>query len=523
MREYTEENVIAAVQAVQNGTSYRKASKQYGVPVSTILTRVQGAKPRHLAFQHLQKLSEAQETRLASWICTQGALGRPPTHAQVKAIAASLLGASPDENILGKNWLHSFLRRNPSIKVQKSKSIDAKRVNGASTDAIRTWFRRLDIPEIKHILPQNRWNMDETGFSSSQGDPIYVLGTAEKTKIRKKQVGSRAWTSTIECVSAAGASLPPLIIFKGKKVQQQWFPTDLSLFNSWQFTATNNGWTDYETGLKWLEDVFIPCSAPARPSEARLLVIDGHGSHETDGFMKLCFENNIFLLFLPSHSSHVLQPLDLTIFSPLKAYYKKEIEKIGSDEEAVICNKRTFLKTYAAARTAALTAKNIKMGWRTAGLWPRNVMRPLMSPFVLSVDNQPSTPNETNTIGFSSSRAIYDSTFYTPTIIWETPKKSTDWSQQVHKFSQQEGTSTSSRYFFQKLRKGFDEKLDLLASQKRKIEDLEAIVDTLRPRKKKAVVTTPNSKFATIWHVQRTQITARETVTALDNSSDEEV
>nr|ABG26270.1 transposase [Ophiostoma ulmi] len=522
MHDYTEDDLQAAINAVKNNTSFRDASKQYGVPFSTIPSRVCGSKPRSLAFQSFQKLSEAQETRLANWIIIQGTLGRPPTHSQVKAVAASLIGASAGEKVIGKNWLDAFLRRNPSIKVQRSKSIDSKRVNGASTDIIKSWFQCLDIPEIKNILPQNRWNMDETGFSMGQGDPLYVLGTAQKTKIRKKQMGSRAWTSTVECISATGKSLPPLIIFKGKSVQQQWFPADLNPYSSWQFTATNNGWSDNETGLKWLKDIFIPCSTPMRPSDARLLVLDGHGSHDSDEFMKLCFENNIYLLFLPAHASYVLQPLDLTVFSLLKGYFRKEMEKVSTDDASVVCNKRTFIKSYSIARTAALTSQNIRSGWRTAGLWPRNVLRPLMSPFVLSDDNQPSTPVQTNTIRFSSSRAISEYPIRTYPSVWETPKKSTDLSRQVQQFNQQEKTSISSRHFFQKIRKGFDEKLDLLASQKRRIEELEAIVDGLQVRKKKKVTISPNSKFATIWHVQRSQIAAGESVTAIEGSSDEE-
>jgi hypothetical protein len=221
MREYTEENLRAALNAMADGLSLRNASSSYGIPRSTLISRVKGSQPRSLAFESYQKLSVTQEKQLTGWVCVQGALGLPPTHAQVRAIAASLLGLTDQPSALGKNWLADFLRRNPSIKVQRSKSIDAKRVNGASTDVIRTWFRHLYIPEIRAILPENRWNMDEMGFSSGQGDTRYVLGTAAKTKIRKKTRRATVLTSTIECISATGKSLPPLVIFKGKSVQQQ--------------------------------------------------------------------------------------------------------------------------------------------------------------------------------------------------------------------------------------------------------------------------------------------------------------
>ncbi|KAM4064340.1 DDE superfamily endonuclease [Hirsutella rhossiliensis] len=127
--------------------------------------------------------------------------------------------------------------------------------------------------------------MDEAGIMEGLGENGLVVGSAEKRSVQKKTPGSRVWTSFIECVSAAGTFLPPLVIFKGKSVQQQWFPEDLSTFSDWQFTATKNGWTSDQTAVEWLEKVFIPRTQPPDPSERRLLVLDGHGSHETVDFM----------------------------------------------------------------------------------------------------------------------------------------------------------------------------------------------------------------------------------------------
>ncbi|KAH9240176.1 hypothetical protein K456DRAFT_1037625 [Colletotrichum gloeosporioides 23] len=100
--------------------------------------------------------------------------------------------------------------------------------------------------------------MDETGILEGRGSNGLVLGSSETRSIRKKQPGSRAWISLIECISATGKALPPLVIYKGKNVQQQWFPLDLTLYESWKFTAIENGWTLDSTAVKWLTEVFIP-------------------------------------------------------------------------------------------------------------------------------------------------------------------------------------------------------------------------------------------------------------------------
>jgi hypothetical protein len=58
----------------------------------------------------------------------------------------------------------------------------------------------------------------------------------------------------------------------------------------------------------------------------RLLVLDSHESHHSNEFEEYCKENNIITLCMPPHSSHLLQPLDVGCFGPLKKAYGRQIE-----------------------------------------------------------------------------------------------------------------------------------------------------------------------------------------------------
>jgi hypothetical protein len=168
------------------------------------------------------------------------------------------LAAGHDGLSLGKRWMAGFLRRNPVLKTKKQFKIDSVRVNGATSDILKAWFQKLEIPAIKAIKPENRWNMDEAGIIKGQGENRLVVGSAQKRFIQKKQPGSKAWTSFIECISATGKALHPLVIFKGKSVQQQWFSFQLQSYKGWKFDATENGGTSDATALEWLKTVFIP-------------------------------------------------------------------------------------------------------------------------------------------------------------------------------------------------------------------------------------------------------------------------
>lgn len=89
--------------------------------------------------------------------------------------------------------------------------------------------------------------------------------------------------------------------------------------------SSQNGWTSDEISLRWLQKVLIPDISRSQGGY-RLLVLDGHGSHLTPQFDKLCAENNIIPICMPPHSSHLLQPLDVGCFTVLKRAYGELVE-----------------------------------------------------------------------------------------------------------------------------------------------------------------------------------------------------
>ena len=87
LKLYNESNISAALVAIENGTSIRKASKIWCVPPSTLRNRISGQLPRQEAFHAWQRLSPIQETLLADWVLLQVSLGVPITHLQLRHLA----------------------------------------------------------------------------------------------------------------------------------------------------------------------------------------------------------------------------------------------------------------------------------------------------------------------------------------------------------------------------------------------------------------------------------------------------
>ena len=61
-----------------------------------------------------------------------------------------------------------------------------------------------------------------------------------------------------------------------------------------------------------------------------------------------------------------------------------------------------------------------------------------------------------------------------------------------------------------------------MATAQRQIQALEARIDTIRPRKRKKVDLSPNSKFANIEDIHRAQLAVGEVENGLDEESDSE-
>lgn len=264
--------------------------------------------------------------------------------------------------------------------------------------------------------------------------------------------------------------------------------------------------------------MFIPQTQP-RDHSARLLIIDGHGSHETTEFLWRCLEHNIYVLFLPAHTSHVLQPLDLTIFSPLKRAYRKELQNLSSLLDSTPIGKRNFLVCYQKARQESFTPSNIKAGWRTTGLWPASMAKPLMSPLLLENSNKSTAlPSQTSEIMPILPPEVPD----TLTKV-STPKGRKDIHLQLRTLaSGSHDQLPEQRLLFRKIVKGYDEKDYELGKAKMRIRELEERLEQLKPKKRRKVPTSPNSKFVTTRAIYEAQIAAGDRQTVPVESESEE-
>ena len=168
-----------------------------------------------------------------------------------------------------------------------------------------------------------------------------------------------------------------------------------------------------------------------------------------------------------------------------------------------------MIKYIVEARKKAITAYNIKAGWRAAGLWPIHIAKPLMSRLLLENSNKVANNNDllyllqSPATGLPGQPVVVDQG-----VQFTTPRKKTDLRGYLNNLAIRRQDLSTRRLLFKKVEKAFDQKDFKLAQLQQENEALKAQLEVARPSKKKKVVVDPNSLFASIEQIHQAQIDA---------------
>lgn len=369
-RQNNEAQLLLALQALKTTQklSIRQAALVYNVPRRTLTRRLAGIQPILGKRDSQRPLTEFEEEELVQYILDLDSRGFPPRIECVRDMA-NLLRATRRADPVGKNWPYRFVRDQPMLRTRFSRVYDFQRALCEDPELIGKWFELVANMRAKYGIPDSDlYNFDETGFMMGVISSSMVVTSSErKGRTKQLQAGNREWATAIECISADGFVLPPFLILQGKYHLASWY-TETGLPSTWKIKTTANGWTDNQTSLEWIKH-FNEHTLVRRVGAWRMLILDGHESHLSVEFEAYCAENNIITLCLPSHSSHLTQPLDVGCYSVLKRMYSRELE-VFIKASITHITKVEFLLAFKAAHDNTMTAANAQAGFRGTGLVP---------------------------------------------------------------------------------------------------------------------------------------------------------
>ncbi|XP_072401138.1 uncharacterized protein [Diabrotica undecimpunctata] len=327
---YTKESLKIALSAIKSGqmTLYR-ATKVYTIPRSTLHDHLKGRRgQKSSSYGRTQDIPQQEEEKLANGLRTMEKWGFGLSRKEVLQVVADFV---KENNIKtqfkdgkpGEDWFLNFKRRH-NLSIKKPQSVEFARKKNLDPFLIYNYFDLLEnvIEELGlQERPSQIWNLDESSFCTDPSK-TKIVGQRGAPSTRTISGPGKQNTTVLMCCSASGKKAPPLIVFKGKHVWDQWTAPRGTEFLDTTYAATPKGWMETTVFRNYFENSFLKFIGSERPV---LVIYDGHASHLGADVINIAVENHITILKLPPHTSHVLQPLDLCVFKSLKTRWDAKL------------------------------------------------------------------------------------------------------------------------------------------------------------------------------------------------------
>ena len=232
----------------------------------------------------------------------------------------------------------------------------------------KAWNMKKD-DEYIHDYAQRIWNVDETGF---------CLGATSKKVLVKRgahavhEVGGafdHQFITVTFCGNAAGVRLPPFVLYKGKNLYTTWTqggPAGVC------YSVSKSGWMEEANFQYWFEKQFFPSVRHLTATGPVVMFYEGHYPHLGIPLILKARSFGIHLFCLPPNTTHVLQPLDVRVFGPLKASWRKILKAYRLRTRAANVTKDRFPKLISELWDCCFTPSQLKAAFKSTGLSPLN-------------------------------------------------------------------------------------------------------------------------------------------------------
>ncbi|KAB0803180.1 hypothetical protein PPYR_00150 [Photinus pyralis] len=289
-------------------------------------------------------------------------------------------------------WLRGFMNRNNTLSLRTPEPTSLSRGTAFNKHTVGEFFNLLGtILAREEFGPGSIYNCDETGVQTVH-KPRKIISKKGQKQVAKVTSGERGQTVTILCtINAIGGSIPPFFIYP--RVREQDYMTACAPPGSRAATHPS-GWMtalNFEVYLQHFIK-FTKCSI----ADKVLLILDNHNSHLSPKGLDICKENGIVLLTIPPHTSHRLQPLDVSVYGPFKTFYNQACDDFMIQNPGQIISLKNIAKLVEVAYQRAFTPVNIVKGFSATGISPFNSQIFSEEDFCSSkVTDRPNSSNQT--------------------------------------------------------------------------------------------------------------------------------
>ncbi|XP_044715037.1 DDE superfamily endonuclease domain-containing protein [Hirsutella rhossiliensis] len=294
----------------------------------------------------IREAAHDEDDALVAYVLWLQKSGFPASKHQIEAAALKFIyRRDPYRQPPSNHWYSRWLKDHPELRVTYLKAVERSRKTFEASDVchVENFFKRLsEIITTYSIGPSEVWNEDECGIRiGSLRDRVHVI-VVRTTRHQRPEVsdpGNREFCTLIAAANATGDTIPPWLIFHTFP-SESWAAVDAPA--DVRFARSDTGFSNAEITLDWVHQ-FNWYEVQGGEAEPRvipeseriycLLVIDGFTGHTSLDFIQYCIKFDILIAVFPPHSTHLLQPLDVGVFQPLKHTQQKALRRFVNTGE----------------------------------------------------------------------------------------------------------------------------------------------------------------------------------------------
>ncbi|GFO23521.1 Dde superfamily endonuclease cenp b [Plakobranchus ocellatus] len=363
-RLYAKEALLAAYKAVKDSNiSVNAAAKQYGVPLTTLRDRVDG----RISIDTTRSgppllLAEEEEAEIAQFLHTMARYGYRYTRVELGEIATDQAvekgKKNPRANNLTTKWVDNFVGRWPSIR-----ELGYKFKNKADAEhTVRTYF-----DEIKKIIDQYKlldhtdrvFNIMEIGLHTNHG-----ISSPVKSDDRTENV---SYTTMIACGSVSGKVMAPFFIYQAPRLRPEMMRGLPSNVNA---AVSDTGKCTPQIFRRYLNEHFLPQTQRMRDTDPILVLMDGSRTHVFVSLAEWGRSNNVFFSFIPAHTTHLLQPLEVECAEQVQRKYENICRRYLKNYTGPCISRNSIGELACNAYLKVINRFSLVNSFRKAGVYP---------------------------------------------------------------------------------------------------------------------------------------------------------
>ncbi|CAN0111753.1 unnamed protein product, partial [Heterosigma akashiwo] len=334
----------------------------------------------HMASGRDTVLTPAIENEILEYCDIMSKRGFPLDTQQLRQIAIDVALDNDIKDFSASiGWLQKFKRRHQEFfSFIKPQSLERVRVGASNPEVIQEYFALLadtyrdvrerngGVLEACHII-----NTDEVGWDMvTLGQADVINFKYSKSQCRAQTTSDRTHLTNTVFVAADGHLYDSFFCMKGSPDT-----CDRSKLAGVSIgVGCVNTENAYQTNESWVEAVKHFVLQKRNPDMWEVVILDGYGPHNmSHKALKLFKENKFEVICMPSHTSHLLQVLDVSCFRSTKNILRFDMRELTRVVGPNSITKYHCPMIFERAVKESCSEENIKAGFEAVGAWPLNL------------------------------------------------------------------------------------------------------------------------------------------------------